>query len=130
MNRSELVGMLINFGVPLAGLLAFMRLRDDMRDAEIEHPPTIPLFIIFATYGGWLLMVLTILFWYWSGMATLGLLYLIFIAPIVMTVMAVRLSHDRFASRYHYGSFVASGIYPCLIVLLVGARFLYGVLVT
>jgi hypothetical protein len=111
MHRSELIGVLINFAVSLAGLMTFIWLRGEMRDAQIQRPPTIPLFITFATYGGWLVMILTVFFWYWSGMALLGLIYLIFVAPIVMAVIALRLYHDRLVSRYHYGSFVASGVY-------------------
>src|ERR1043166_6325957 len=116
--RSELIGVLINFGVPLAGLLTFRWLRAEMRDSQIERPPVIPLFIIFATYGGWLLIALTLLFWYWSGMALLGGMYLIFVAPLVMTALAVYLYRQRRLSRYHFGSFIASGIYPCLVGLL------------
>lgn len=96
-----------------------------MRAAQIERPPMIPLFIIFATYGGWVIMVLTVLFWYWSGMALLGLIYLIFIAPVVMIVLAALLYRQRRLSRYHFGSFIASGIYPCFLAVLALARTLY-----
>jgi hypothetical protein len=104
--------------VPAAGLQVFVWLKNDMHDAEIERPPIIPLFIIFATYGGWLMIALTLLFWYWSGMALLGGMYLIFVAPIVMTVLAIILYRQRNLSRYHFGSLIASGIYPCLLGLL------------
>ena len=116
--------ILIHLAVPLAGLQFFVWLRNKMRAAQIERPPVIPLFIIFATYGGWLMVVLTALFWYWSGMASLGLLYLVFIAPIVMTILAVALYRQRWLSGYHFGSFIASGIYPCILAVLVLARAL------
>lgn len=96
-----------------------------MRAAQIERPPVFPLFIIFATYGGWLIVLLTMLLWYWSGMAVLGLIYLVFIAPVVMTVLAVLLYRQRRLSRYHFASFIASGIYPCILALLALARSLY-----
>lgn len=73
--------ILIYLAVPFAGVQSFLWLRNQMRAAQIERPPVVPLFIIFATYGGWLLIVLTFLFWYWSGMALFGLIYLVFIAP-------------------------------------------------
>lgn len=63
--------ILVNFVVPLAELGIFLRLREQMRDQQIERPPTVPLFIILATYGGLLMVVLTALFWRWSGMASL-----------------------------------------------------------
>ena len=76
--------LLIHLVVPLVGLWMFMRLRDNMREAGIDNPPSVPLFIIFAAYGGWLMIVLTLLFWYWSGMAMVGTLGLLFLAPIVI----------------------------------------------
>jgi len=116
--------ILVNLVVPLAGLQVFFWLRNKMRAAEIERPPVIPLFLIFATYGGWLMIALTLLFWYWSGMALLGLMYLIFIAPFVMIVLAALMYRQRRLSRYHFGLFIASGIYPCVISLV----FLYSLL--
>ena len=117
--------ILIHLAVPFAGVQAFLWLRNQMRAAQIERPPVIPLFIIFATYGGWVILVLTLLFWYWSGMALLGLIYLIFIAPVVMIVLAAQLYRQRRLSRYHFGSFIASGIYPCFLVVLALVRNFY-----
>jgi hypothetical protein len=110
--------ILVNLAVPLAGLQVFIWLRNKMLHEHIERPPVIPLFIIFATYGGWLMIALTLLFWYWSGMALLGGMYLIFVAPIIMTILAVILYRQRNLSRYHFGSLIACGIYPCLVGVL------------
>jgi hypothetical protein len=96
-------GILVHLVVPLAGLLVFLWLRNKMREAQIERPPVIPLFIIFATYGGWLMIALTLLFWYWSGMALLGSMYLIFVAPLVMAALAIMMCRQRRLSRYHFG---------------------------
>jgi len=86
----ELVrAILVNFVVPLAGLKLFLSLRERMLEEQIERPPLIPLFIIFATYGGLLVVVLTVLFWRWSGMASLGVFYLVLVAPVAMTVLAI-----------------------------------------
>ncbi len=113
----ELVrAILVNFAVPLAGLKVFLSLRERMLERQIERPPVVPLFIIFATYGGLLMVVLTVLFWRWSGMASLGVFYLVLVAPIAMTVLAVMLFRQRRLSPYHFGSFIASGIYPCVVV--------------
>jgi hypothetical protein len=108
--------ILVNFVVPLAGLKVFLSLRERMLERQIERPPVVPLFIIFATYGGLLMVVLTVLFLRWSGMASLGVFYLVLIAPIAMTVLAVMLYRQRRLSPYHFGSFIASGIYPCVVV--------------
>jgi hypothetical protein len=119
-------GVLVHLVVPLAGLLTFLWLRNKMREAQIERPPVIPLFIIFATYGGWLMIALTLLFWYWSGMALLGSMYLIFIAPLVMAALAIMMCRQRRLSRYHFGLFVASGIYPCIAVALILFEVIFG----
>ena len=112
--------LLIHLVVPAVGLQWFLWLRDDMRAEQVENPPIIPFFIIFATYGGLLLVILTTLFWYWSGMASLGLAYLLFLAPVVMLILAWRLYPQRKLSRFHKAAFVASicyvGVAACFIV--------------
>jgi len=72
-----------------------------MKIKNIHNRPTIELFIIFATYGGLVLVILTELFWQWSGMASLGTFYLILAAPIVMGVIVYRNWHIRTISKYH-----------------------------
>jgi len=47
--------ILIHLALPLGGLQAFLWLRIRLQAAQVERPPVIPLFIIFATYGGWLM---------------------------------------------------------------------------
>jgi hypothetical protein len=118
--------ILVNLVLPLAGFQIFIWLRNRIRAAGIERPPIIRLFVILATYGGCVMVILTRLFWYWSGMAILGLIYLIFIAPIVMTVFAVTLYRQRGLSRYHLGLFIASSMYPCLLGVLAVVRSVYG----
>src|SRR5712671_5289886 len=95
--------VLIHLVVPGAGALWYSAIVRRMRDREIKDPPVISLFIIFATWGGLLVLVLTTFFWYWSGMATLGLAYLIFLAPMVMVVIAVRMYLNRKLSHFHKG---------------------------
>ena len=113
----ELVrAILVNFVVPLVGVGIFLRLRERMRDQQIERPPIVALFIIFATYGGLLMVILTVLFWRWSGMASLGVFYLVLVAPVAMIVLAIMLYRERRLSPYHLGSFIASGVYPCVVV--------------
>jgi heme O synthase-like polyprenyltransferase len=103
--------LLIHLVVPAAGLQWFLWLRGEMREEQVENPPVISLFIIFATYGGLLLVILTTFFWYWSGMASPGLAYLLFLAPIVMLVIAWRLYPQRKLSRFHRAAFIASICY-------------------
>jgi hypothetical protein len=121
------IAILIHFVIPASGLGLYLRLRDRMIEAGIPKPPIVPFFILFATYGGWLLVGLTFLLWYWSVMATLGLAYLILIAPIVMLALAVRLYKRRNLSSFHFGAFATSAAYvPFLIAVWVLRRVIVG----
>jgi hypothetical protein len=128
MTYTEIVGAtLIYFVVPALGLCLYGWLRNRMLKTGIPDPPIVPFFILFATYGAWLLVFLTSLFMGWSGMATLGLAYLMFIAPIVMLAIAVRLYKQRNLSSFHFGAFVASAVY---ILFPVGVLILRSVTVS
>jgi hypothetical protein len=111
--------LLIHLIVPAVGLQWFLWLRDDMREEQVENPPIISLFMIFATYGGLLLVILTTFFWYWSGMASLGLAYLLLLAPIVMLIIALCLYPQRKLSCFHKAAFVASACYVGAVVCLI-----------
>ena len=82
-------------------------------------PPTIPFFILFATFGGWLLVVLTAWLWEWSGMSSIGMIYLILVAPVVTTVMFWNLRSQRTLSAFHRCAFVLSGTYTGFIIIAV-----------
>ena len=57
----------LNFVVPLVGFKVFLLLRERMLERQVERPPVVPLFISLATYGGLLMVVITLLFWRWSN---------------------------------------------------------------
>jgi hypothetical protein len=63
-------------------------------------------------------------------MALLGAMYLIFLAPFVMLILAARLYPQRKLSRYHFGSFLASAGYIIIPVGVIVSRVivdrLYG----
>jgi hypothetical protein len=113
-----IVASLIYLVVPLAGLKFYLFLCQRMKDREIPSPPIVPLFLIFATYGGWLTVLLTTVFGAWSGMATLGLAYLVLLAPVLMLILAFLLFRQRKLSSYHYSTFVSSSAYFVLLGLI------------
>jgi hypothetical protein len=117
--------ILIHGVVPLAGVALFLKLKQKMLEADIEEPPTLSLFILFATYGGWIVVILTALFWYWSGMATLGFAYLMLAAPIVTLALASALYRRRRLSGYHAAAFWLSAGYVPWLLLLGAARVVY-----
>jgi len=96
-----LSAVIIHLVVPLTGLLLYFLLVRKMKREKVDHPPIVELFLTFATYGGLLLVILTTLFWEWSGIASLGAFYLILGAPIVMGIIAYKNYKNRLLSKYH-----------------------------
>ena len=118
MTTTEIIIVLtIHFIIPFVGLLFFLRLKKRMKSENLPNRPTIELFIIFATYGGLVLVALTELFWYWSGMASLGIFYLIFGAPIVMGIIAYRHRHTKTISKYHKWTYLLALAYFIVLVV-------------
>lgn len=103
MTWSEVViAVTIHLIVPLTGLTAFYFLTRKIRlDGIVDPTLIISLFLMFATYGGLLLVLLTEFFWLWSGMASLGTFYLILGAPFVMGVISYFNFKGRHKSVYH-----------------------------
>ena len=125
MTATEIIiALTIHFVIPFIGLLFFLKLERQMRRENIQNRPTIELFIIFATYGGLVLVILTDLFWYWSGMASLGVFYLILAAPIVMGVIAYRNRHTKTISKYHKWTYLLGLAYTIIMPILTIMLFL------
>jgi hypothetical protein len=80
--------------------------------------------ILFFTYGGWLLVLLTVSLWYWSGLALLGLIYLMVVAPIVLIGLAVYLRPRRTKSPFHRAAFAASAGYVIIPAAVLVLRYL------
>lgn len=120
--KDIIAALTIHLILPLAGLLWFLRLRKQMKDEVIPNAPTAETFLIFSTYGGLLLVALTTLFWKWSAMGTLGTLYLIFVAPILMGIIAYQNRKTRIISKYHNWTYLSGVLYfiitPVAFILL------------
>ena len=98
----------IHLLVPLLGVVAFLLLCLRMSRAKISSPPYFSWFVLFGTFGGWLLVVLTALFWEWPGMASIGVFGSVLVAPFVTAALALSLRTRRALSRFHRGAFAAS----------------------
>jgi len=121
MSVKELITVLVIYlFIPLAGLIVYLRLIKQAKRAEIKGIPTAELFIIFSVYGGLLLVLLTQIFWKWSGMASLGTVYLVIIAPIFLGVFAFINFKKRKLSKYHLWVFWSSILYFAIGPLLLG----------
>ncbi|MFC5625529.1 hypothetical protein [Algoriphagus winogradskyi] len=115
-----IIAVAIHLVIPLIGLLMYLRLLRRMKTEEIPNPPAIDLFLIFATYGGLLLVALTTLLWAWSGMASLGMFYLILVAPIIMGVIAYRNYKKKELSTYHLWTYKAGLLYYAITPVTLG----------
>ncbi|RPD46964.1 hypothetical protein DNI29_12450 [Hymenobacter sediminis] len=80
--------------------------------------PAWQLLVVMSTYGGLLMILLTGLFWTWSGMASLGTFYLILGAPFLVLFTAISTVRQQ-NSLYHRWIFRASAAYLPLIVGLI-----------
>lgn len=58
--------LIIHILIPVIGLVVFLFLAKRMTQADLPGGLVLELFLLFATYGGLLLVVLTSLFWQWS----------------------------------------------------------------
>jgi hypothetical protein len=114
----EFVAILTHLVVPLVGLKSYLWLCQRMKDSHIEAPPFVPLFLLFFSYGGWLMVLLTKLFWFWSGMASLDLACLVLLAPIIMLILAFLMFRQRKLSVYHLSTFAGSLAYFVMLGLL------------
>lgn len=105
----------VNWVTPLLGVIAFYLLCRWMWQSKIQSPPFFSYFILFATFSGLLMVLLTVLFWEWSGMASLGVFYLAFAAPLIAGGLAWRLRQRRALSTFHRSAFYLSLGYSSII---------------
>jgi len=85
-----------------------------MRRHDVARWLALAYFIIFFVYGGFLMVALTSLFWEWSGMASIGTLFLIAIAPFIMLVLAVILWPSRTKNKFSSYAFSLCAIYALI----------------
>lgn len=109
--------LLIHIGIPIAGFLAYVGLCRRIAVKEIPSPPYIEYFVIFFTFGGWIMIFVTLRFWYWSGMATIGFFFLLTAMPLFFIGLALSLFRNRNVSKYHLVALVCSCVYLAFIIV-------------
>ena len=117
--HSALVVGLIYLVVPMLGLATFLRLRRITAPYADALSLDLRLFALFVVYGGWVLVLLTGLFWKWSGAASLGVGFLLFGAPLVLLAIGIASFPHRRETPLHRLVFWAAAFYIPLV--LVGA---------
>jgi uncharacterized membrane protein len=124
-----LTAIIIYLVIPAFGVLLFLQLVKQIKKNKISDAPLIPLFILFATYGGLLMIILTSVVFplQWSGAASLGIFYLVLVAPILLGIIAIRFTKKKIISKYHHWVFRASALY--FIVCPIALAALYQIIV-
>jgi|ERR1051325_614953 hypothetical protein len=118
--------LLVHLILPGIGISWFLRLLGRMETEKVRSAPVISLFILFFSYGGIAMVLLTALFWRWSGLASLGVAYLLFIAPLLTIGTAIANYKLKNTSFYHEAVFIFSLLYPLAIVLFAGMLYLFS----
>lgn len=118
-----ITAVLIHLVIPAIGLFLYIALCKKIKREQIPNPPFVDFFIIFSTYGGLLLVVLTYWYWKWSGAASLGVLYLFLGAPFVMGFIAYTKHSVRKLSEHHNIAYMSALAYfiiaPMVFVALI-----------
>ncbi len=109
--KEIIIALTIHLLIPLMGFIYFLSIKKRMKNENVVDAPTVELFIIFATYGGLILVLLTNIFWLWSGLASLGTFYLILFAPFVMIWIAYQQRKIKMNSKYHNWTYLSALFY-------------------
>ncbi len=126
MTTVEIItAIIIHLLIPIIGLLTYILLIRKIKKEIISNPPIIDFFLIFATYGVLLLVMLTTVFWEWSGIASLGTFYLIIGGPIVMGIIAYRNYRNKGLSKYHMLAYKAGLFYFLITPLTLGIFMIF-----
>ena len=119
MSANEIIrAVLIHLVTPAAGLACYLWLCTRMRRQSSPETLYASYFFLFFVFGGWLMILLTALFWLWSGMASIGALFLAFISPFIAAVIAFGLKGVRAVSAFHRWAFWLTLLYAVAIFVL------------
>ncbi len=88
-----LLFLLIHAVVPLIGVGAYVWLCRRLYIRGEVPEALLLLFPLFFCWGGVLVVALTALFWHWSGMASLGMFFLLFASPLFFLPVTIALRH-------------------------------------
>ena len=115
-HKDVLIPLSIYVMVPLLGVWAFIFLTKRIKKENLLAPPFLSLFFTFLHYGGIFLVILTELFWKWSGMASIGTFYLFLGGPVISAITAFSLSKYRWDNPYYTRIYQLSILYIPLLM--------------
>lgn len=76
--------LLFLLALPIAGVVAYIRLIRKMRREQITAIPKFSLFMLFLICGTLLMEILLGISGMWSGASTAGFIFLLFVAPALL----------------------------------------------
>ena len=109
-----LIPLLIYLAVPALGLWAYVRIARQIASAGEPAWVGLVYFALFVCWGGALLVVLTGLLWSWSGMASLGMFFLVLAAGPAFLLLTLWLLRHRRLSSWRAGAFWGSASFAAL----------------
>ena len=110
----------IHLFTPALGVVVFFILCRRMMESKIVSPPFSQMFLLFFNLGGVLLVLLTGLFWEWSGMASFGFFYLALISPVLAGAVVWTLWKKKNLSNWHKTIFYLNFFYGAFMVVATG----------
>jgi hypothetical protein len=93
-----IIPLLIYVLVPVIGLVAFVWASRRVPVSELTS--VVPMFSAAFCCGGLLLVVLTSFFWQWSGMASIGMFFLMLVGTPTMILQALWLTSRKDRGAY------------------------------
>ncbi len=91
-----------------------------MRKKKVPSRPSISILALLFIYGGAAMEMLTFIFETYSGMATLGLIFLILFGPVICGLIILWHGYDAKLSIYHRAVLFAARFYLVAEVILIG----------
>lgn len=123
---SEFVlGVFIPLVLILLGVYTYYILITKMKNQGIKLIPWLSWLILFINYGGLLLVSLTSIFWTWSGMASIGVMYLVIIAPLLMSSIAFEMRIKKNDNVYNRRLFRLALLYLLIMPLVLYFLFIF-----
>ncbi len=117
---------LVHIVVPLSGIVVYLLLVRKMKKQAIPHSPVYHLFWVFGTYGVLLIILLTEIFWKWSGMASIGTGGLAIFGPFILGYIMFKNHKYRTLTLYHKLTYRLSTAFLLLIGIAIISSIVYN----
>jgi hypothetical protein len=119
------ISTLIYLVTPALGVMTFLNLRARLMQQGLDTNWQVLLFALFFAYGGILEILLTVAFWEWSGMASIGVfLLLILTLPAAIAAAALLIRYARLSSSQRIMTWSTAAFPVCMFLLITVVKLL------